>query len=183
MLQHHCTALALFAAATLGLAGCTGDNAFATKSDLTGTVRSEIEGDVRADVSGHLNSNIKIADPVEVEVRLPPSSLRIEGPIQVQMQLMSSSVRYAGTNVSDGLIEEVDVGKTTDDWILAVFGEPDFQADLQDGTTIWRYSYRPITQQASGLEVFGKSDKEPELATRTVCVQFRDRIVIKIWQG
>jgi outer membrane protein assembly factor BamE (lipoprotein component of BamABCDE complex) len=111
------------------------------------------------------------------------TALKLEGPMQIQMQVQGPVIRYEGTYISDELLEQVQDGKTTDDWVLAVFGEPNARADLRDGTTIWRWTYKPIEQQASVVEVFSKSEKEPKRATRTVFIQFRDAVAIKKWKG
>lgn len=111
------------------------------------------------------------------------TALKLEGPVQIQMQVQGPTIRYEGTYISDELIDEVETGKTTDDWILAVFGEPTAKAELRDGTTIWRWTYKPTAQEASVVEIFSSNEEEPKLATRTVFIQFRDAVAIRKWKG
>lgn len=109
------------------------------------------------------------------------TSLKLEGPIE--MRLQGPTVRYEGTYVSDELFALVKAGETTDDWLIAVFGEPDARAELRDGTSIWRWTYRPTEQTASVIEVFGGEEKEPKLSTRSVFCQIRARLVVGKWKG
>lgn len=111
------------------------------------------------------------------------TAIKLEGPVQMQVQLQGPTIHYEGTYISDELVEEVQTGKTTDDWVLAVFGEPTAKADLRDGTTIWRWTYKPTEQQASVVDLFSSDPKEPELAARTVFIQFRDSVAIRKWKG
>lgn len=109
------------------------------------------------------------------------TSFQIEGPIQMQVQ--GPTIRYEGTYISDELLDIVKIGTTTDDWILAVMGEPDARTTLRNGTDIWRWTYKPIEQQGSMVEVFTRTEKEPKLAARSVFVQLREGIAIEKWKG
>lgn len=109
------------------------------------------------------------------------TTLKVDGPLQLQMQ--GPTIKYDGTYISDDLLARIEPGTTTDDWILAVLGEPDARAQLRDGTQIWRWTYRPTEQQVSVVEVFSKTEKEPKLATRVVFVQLRAGLVIEKWKG
>lgn len=109
------------------------------------------------------------------------TTIKLEGPMQIQMQ--GPTIKYEGTYISDELLEQVDVSKTTDDWVLAVLGEPDARGNLRDGTEIWRWTYRPVEQQSSIVELWSKSDKDPKLASRSVFVQLRSGVVVRKWKG
>lgn len=111
-------------------------------------------------------------------------ALKLEGPIQMNMQLQGPTIKYEGTNISDELLERVNAGKTTGEWVEAVFGEPSKKTPLSDGTEIWRWTYKPVAQEVSVVSLFGGgSEKEPKLASRTVYVQLRDGIVVDKWKG
>ncbi|MFN0010631.1 MAG: hypothetical protein ACKVS8_03200 [Phycisphaerales bacterium] len=111
------------------------------------------------------------------------TTLKLDGPIQIQMQMQGPTIKYEGTYISDELLERVQIGKATDEWMIAVLGKPDAEATLKDGSQIWRWTYRPVEQQASVVEVFSKSEKEPKLATRSVFVTLRGGIVTEKWKG
>lgn len=123
-------------------------------------------------------------EPMRVESKLDgtvTTVLKLDGPLQ--MQLQGPIVRYEGVYISDELFERVDSGDTTDDWLIAVFGEPTGRATLRDGTEIWRWTYRPIEQSGSVVELLGGDDQDPKLATRAVFVQLRAGRVIEKWKG
>lgn len=109
--------------------------------------------------------------------------IRADGPLQLQVQMQGPTIRYEGTYISDELLEYVKIGKSTDEWIVAVFGEPDARSVLKDGSEVWRWTYRPIEQQGSVVELFSKSEKDPKLATRTVFILLRAGVVTEKWKG
>lgn len=109
-------------------------------------------------------------------------TMRLEGPIVMQMQ--GPTVRYEGTYVSKELAERIEVNKTRTDWLLAVIGEPNGTASLDDGTEIWKWSYRPTEQTSSVVSVFGGggSKEEPRLQPVTTYVRLRSGVVIERWR-
>lgn len=122
--------------------------------------------------------------PMRVESRLDgnmAATLKLEGPVTVQMQ--GPTIHYEGTQISDELLDRVKPGTTTEEWALAVFGEPTARAELKDGTAILRWTYRPVDQQGSLLQVFGGSESEPKLASQTVFLHVRGGVVIDKWKG
>lgn len=109
-------------------------------------------------------------------------TMRLEGPVQIQTSIEGPSIQYEGVYVSDALIKRVDKNKTRSDWILAVFGTPNDQSELSDGSSIWKWSYRPSSQKISIVSVFGGSgDDKPASAPRTVFAHMRDDVVVDIW--
>lgn len=146
--------------------------AFLSVAALAGCVENPMtmNGNFKGDLNGTLKGDLV-------------TTVRLAEPIQLQMQMQGPTIRYEGTYISDELVERIQVGKTTDDWIVAVLGEPTAKAELRDGTEVWRWVYRPVTQEASVIEVFAKDEKEPKLATRVVFVQLRGGVVIDKWKG
>lgn len=123
-------------------------------------------------------------DPMRVESKLDgtiTTVLRLEGPLQ--MQLQGPVVRYEGVSISEELFDRVAPGETTDDWLLAVLGEPTGRATLRDGTEIWRWTYRPVEQSGSVIALLGSGDQGPVFATRAVFVRLRGGSVIEKWKG
>ncbi len=111
------------------------------------------------------------------------STLRLDGPMQIQMEMRGPTIRYEGVYISDKLLERVDVGKTTTDWLIAVFGEPTHKATLRDSTEIWKWSYRPLEQEGSVVSVFGGGSKdEPKQQPSTAFVRIRAELVIEKWR-
>ncbi|MDX2115843.1 MAG: hypothetical protein SFZ24_09545 [Planctomycetota bacterium] len=108
-------------------------------------------------------------------------TMRLEGPIQMQTSFTGPSVSYNGTYISDALLERVEPGTTRADWILAVFGEPDQRAMLTDGTEIWKWTYRPSSQELSMVSLFGNSEDKPASAARNVFVHLAENTVLEAW--
>jgi hypothetical protein len=165
----------------MALAGLVGACApIKTDTEVNGHVNAHIEGplygrlahDARLD--GNLTTNL---------TGQLGTSLRLEGPMTIQVQVQGAGIKYEGTYISDELFDHVKLNEATDDWVLAVFGPPSARTPLRDGTEIWRWVYRPTSQESPIFEVFNKSEKEPKLATRAVFVQFRNQVVIKKWKG
>lgn len=108
------------------------------------------------------------------------ATLKLDGPIQ--MQLQGPSVKYDGVFVSEKLLERVKLGETRTDWLRAVLGEPTAKAPLDDGSEIWKWSYRPLEQQGSLFSVFGGSKDEPVPQPTTSFLRIKDGIVIEKWR-
>lgn len=151
-----CRRAGAFAMLAISLCGCSTEKPMTLNSNLNGDLK--MNGDLKA-------------------------GMKLEGPIQIQMQMQGPTIRYEGTYISDELLEVVKTGKTTSDWVAAVFGEPTARSELRDGSEIWRWTYKPVAQEAAVIEIFSDEKKEPKLATRTVFLQFRDGIVIEKWKG
>ena len=104
------------------------------------------------------------------------------GPIVVQLQ--GPSVEYEGVYVSDALLERLQVGTTTADWVTAVLGEPTSRTTLGDGSEIWKWTYRPIRHQTSLISLLGQGDEEePNPNPVTAFVRLKDGVVVEKWRG
>lgn len=108
--------------------------------------------------------------------------LKLEGPVTMNMQMQGPTIEYEGVHISDALLERVETGETTEDWVLAVLGEPTSKATLKDGSEIWKWSYKPTAQQASLLSLWGGTEKEPRLQPSTAYLQLRDGVVVEKWR-
>lgn len=108
-------------------------------------------------------------------------SMKLEGPIQ--MQISGPSVTYAGTYVSAGLFDRIKLGSTKGEWLVAVLGEPQARTALSDGTELWRWSYQPLSEQASPLALWNAGGKdEPHVKQSLTFVQLRESVVIDKWR-
>jgi hypothetical protein len=176
-----CLAGAVLGAGGLGALPCGCSPA------LNGTLSGRVDSKVDADVQGRvvferaLPVTMESTTPVQIDRPVPVALGLGSGPIVVNIQ--GPQVRYEGVNISDDLLDRVKTDRTTDDWVVAVFGEPTGRATLRDGTEIWKWVYRPVQQEGTVVELFGKSEKEPKLATRAVFLRLRDGVVIEKWKG
>lgn len=141
---------------------------------------------------------IELAGPVRVEGPIALDALRIDQtvPIQIQgavpiqlpgpvtIQIQGPSVEYEGTYISEALMERVQLGTTTGEWILAVIGEPQARTAMSDGSEIWKWVYRPTGSQGSLVNLLGQSDeKKPQPQPITAFVRIKDGVVVDKWRG
>ncbi len=93
----------------------------------------------------------------------------------------SSKESMTGRYVGPATFEQIEPGVTTDKWVLGALGEPTTKADLDDGASLWKWSYKRDRSSSSSVFLLfgGSSRKESEGAT---FVQIRDGIVVKAWQ-
>lgn len=90
---------------------------------------------------------------------------------------MDPTPRYIGTET----LERIDRGSTTQDWVLAVFGQPSFKADLTDGQTqIWKYPYAYVERSRDRMRLL--KGAEGENANRVVFVQVSGGVVTDWWR-
>lgn len=117
---------------------------------------------------------VELAGPVKVEGPIALDALRIDQtvPIQIQgsvpiqlpgpvtIQIQGPSVEYEGTYISEALMDRVQLGNTTGEWILAVIGEPQMRTKMSDGSEISKWVYRPTGSQGSLVNLLGREDPE-----------------------
>ncbi len=88
----------------------------------------------------------------------------LAGPIEVKAALQS--VTYEGTFVSEQLFTEVDIGDTTEAYLIALLGEADRRTDLGDGRTLLLYRYWPTEQSAPLVSLLGTGGElDPQFVT------------------
>lgn len=93
----------------------------------------------------------------------------------------NSSSTMSGSYVGSSTFSQVEPGVTSEEWVLATFGEPTSRTTLSDGSQMLKWSYRQ-TKSGSGsvfLLYGGSNSTERQGAT---FVQIRDALVIKAWR-
>lgn len=108
-----------------------------------------------------MNMTVRLADPI-----------RVEGPMMV----------FEGQYISDELFKRLKENETTEDWVLALLGEPTSRYTLNDGTSVWKWVYREQGFNTSVFKLTG-SDEEPTLPQLLTFVRLRDGVVIEKWRG
>lgn len=85
--------------------------------------------------------------------------------------------RFVGTET----LERIDKGATTQDWVVAVFGQPSFKARLVDGDTqIWKYPYEFADKAGKRMKLLDGRDTPG--ASRVVFVQLSGGVVTDWWR-
>ena len=93
----------------------------------------------------------------------------------------SSKETMSGTYIGPATFEQIEPGRTTERWVRAALGEPASKAELDDGTSLWKWTYRRDRSSRSAVFLVfgGSSRKESSGATY---VQMKDGVVVKAWQ-
>lgn len=145
---------------------------------VVGCAKPQVGVDARADV--------RIDKPVPIEVA-QPKPLEIAGPIRfdqpVNVTIQGLVIEYEGTFIPEPLFGQINEGDS-EEYVAALFGKPDFESKLGDGTVVWRWKYRPKGQQGSLFNLFGtsKSD-EPRPDHVSAIAIFKDGKLSKKWRG
>ncbi|HEY0008653.1 MAG TPA: hypothetical protein VGB55_08010, partial [Tepidisphaeraceae bacterium] len=103
------------------------------------------------------------------------ASLGVDKPIEVRLEGLA--IEFEGTFVTPELFGQIKQDQSVE-YVAAIIGAPDYETKLGDGTLIWRWKYRPKSQQIPLFNFFGQSDnKEPRPDHITTIVVFRDNKV------
>jgi outer membrane protein assembly factor BamE (lipoprotein component of BamABCDE complex) len=92
-----------------------------------------------------------------------------------------SHTKYEGRYVSDETLAQIQPG-ATQEYVLALMGEPSNRTELSDGTSIWKWAYsKRVSSQNHVLLLFsGDSSKE---SAGAVYVDFGpDHLVRRHWR-
>lgn len=98
--------------------------------------------------------------------------------------ISSGSVsEFNGPNIGDRTLAQIKPGKTTQEWILAVLGEPTEKATVADSDgeiEVWKWIRRKVTTTRGSAFVISSRSKTEEV--RTVYVEFKDEVVTRAWR-
>ncbi|MBL8861353.1 MAG: outer membrane protein assembly factor BamE [Planctomycetes bacterium] len=91
----------------------------------------------------------------------------------------SHSVR-TGRYVSAETLRQIEPGRTQD-YVLALIGDPSSKSQLENGIEIWKWTYSE-TRRREGRLIFVFSGDESQRVDGATYVEFQDRVVKKSWQ-
>src|SRR5262249_4578870 len=86
----------------------------------------------------------------------------------------------SGKYVSAETLAHVEPGKSQE-YVIAVLGDPTSKTSLSDGTEIWRWTWRERKTSSGAVLFVIDADKSSENEHSTY-VEFRDGVVSKSWQ-
>jgi hypothetical protein len=133
-----------------------------------------IEAEVGSDTP--LALNLAATQPVTLN-----AAIGMDQPLTVTIEGLA--VPYEGTFITEALFDQVKENDSAE-YVAAIFGKPDFESVLGDGTTVWRWKYRPTAQVGSVFSVFGNNDKkEPSPDHITAFAIFKDGKLARKWRG
>ncbi len=94
----------------------------------------------------------------------------------------NSNTNTSGTEVSDQTLSQLEVGKTTKEWLIAALGQPDSKSLVDEKTEILKYRATRTTYQHSGLFiVFDSQSKHEE--SETVYFEFQEGVLQRYWKS
>lgn len=93
----------------------------------------------------------------------------------------SSKETMSGTYIGPATFEQIEPGRTTEKWVRAALGEPTSKADLDDGSSLWKWTYRrDRASRGAVFLLFGSSSRRE--SSGATFVQLKDGVVVKAWQ-
>jgi hypothetical protein len=93
----------------------------------------------------------------------------------------SSKTHQSGTFVGKGTLEQIEPGRSTESFVVALLGQPTTRKDLGDGTELMRWVHTRRRTSSGGVFLLVASHNESETNTTTY-VLLRDSIVDRVWQ-
>ena len=92
----------------------------------------------------------------------------------------SSSTTQSGSFVSPATLASIEPGKTTQQWVRAMIGEPSTRI-TENGRETWRYAFTRLTRSDGFvLVIFGGSNSEQ--ISQNTFIEFESEIVRRVWQ-
>ncbi len=86
----------------------------------------------------------------------------------------------SGDYIGTGTFNRIEIGETTEAWVLAALGEPTRKSKLQDGE-LWAYEYeRTERSKGSVLLIIGGSSSEE--SSGGTYVEIKDGVVTDAWR-
>ncbi len=87
----------------------------------------------------------------------------------------------SGQFVGKETLSQIQAGKTTREWVLAVLGEPAEVTEAGDGTEILRYRYVQTKHENFAVFVILAANNKQE-TTQDLFIEVKDGVVQKYWQ-
>ena len=94
----------------------------------------------------------------------------------------NSTTSHSGTKVADETIAQLEVGKTTKEWVIATLGAPTSSSSVNDKTEILRYTATRTKKTHSGLLLVLNTDDETE-TKETLYLEFQDGVLKRYWKS
>ena len=93
-----------------------------------------------------------------------------------------SSYHESGVKVTPTTLDRIELGTTTETWVIAALGEPTERTEVegQPNVTILRYEHR-TTEHSGGTVLFLFAGGKDESHTSTAYIEVTDGIVTDYW--
>lgn len=93
----------------------------------------------------------------------------------------TTTTTRSGTQVSNETLTQLELGKTTKEWLVATLGAPSAITKVGDQTEILKYTSTLTKKQRSGLILVIHTNNETE-AKETVYFEFQEGILARYWK-
>lgn len=93
----------------------------------------------------------------------------------------SSRTEYSGRFIGRETAKQIEPGKSKQDFVLAVLGEPTSKTPVSDGSEVWKWEYRKKEHSRGKVFLLVNADDHSETQGATYVVM-RDCTVEKVWQ-
>jgi hypothetical protein len=116
-------------------------------------------------------ADLKLDQPIPIQLAQP-----------IEVRISGLAVDYTGTFVTEQLYNMVQIGSSSE-YARAIYGKPDEESTLKDGSAVWKYHYRPTSSQGSIFSLLGKKDDEPKPEHIVTLVFIKEDKVSGKWRG
>ncbi|MFT3787602.1 MAG: hypothetical protein QM770_15790 [Tepidisphaeraceae bacterium] len=160
----------------ISIAVCLGGALVAALAGCSGRPMLGVGVDANLSSSQPVALNVAASQPVVIN-----GALSLAHPVEITIQGLT--IPYEGTFIPEPLFDQIADGDPPD-FVAAIFGKPDFESTLSNGSVVWRWKYRPTAQAASLFSLFGSGDrKEPSPDHVSAIVIFKDGKLVRKWRG
>lgn len=92
----------------------------------------------------------------------------------------SSSVKEEGVKITGPTLAQIEVGKTTESWLVATAGEPTSRSKVDDHVQVLRYKHTE-TKDSGGYIFLIYAGGEEHKKTSTAIFEVTDGVVTRYW--
>lgn len=85
-----------------------------------------------------------------------------------------------GKKIDNSTLQQLEPGKTTQEWAISALGTPSSRNKLDNGTEVLKYEYAKTENQNLAIFLLLASTNEKK-SSQAVCLEFRDNILIRYW--
>lgn len=94
----------------------------------------------------------------------------------------SNKVQESGTAVGDSTLRQVEIGKTTESWLIATLGPPSTRAKVSDqpGVEVFSYNHKVVRNSKGHIFLLYAGSNQKLESSRTF-FELHDGVVAKYW--
>ena len=90
------------------------------------------------------------------------------------------SIHESGVRISDATMQQVEIGKTTEAWIVAALGEPSSRVELDEDIVLVRYEHS-VTRAEGGAVFLIFAGGSETTQRSTTYFEFEDGVLCRTW--